>query len=243
MTGGKTMQQIVICDDNPEVLLSVKKMVDELWKTPHQTTGLFSWEALERYLTVEAPGRADILLLDIMLGDQNGIDLSRRLLERWPRMRVIFMTGYIELCEEIFQGRPTAFLVKPVKPEKLLFALDKAERELEENDAEYLTVLDRTQNPVRISLRRMEYAESKSRVVRIRTDGQMVECGLRMGELELQLPEQFIRCHQSYLVNLEYVRRLEQGKLLLLDGERIPVSRTRIKEIRERLVELARGCL
>lgn len=240
---GENMQQIVICDDNPEVLLSMTRMVDTLWTAEHRTTGLFSWEALERYLTVDAPGQVDILLLDIELDGRNGIELSRQLLKRWPRIKVIYVTGHIEYCEEIFLGSPTAFLIKPVKPEKLLFALEKATRELEESTAESVTLLDRTRGSVRIPLRQLEYAESKGRMVYIQAGDQRVECPLRLDELQLQLPSQFVRCHQSYLVNLAFVQKLEKGKLYLLNGAAIPVSRTRMKEIRERLLEFARESL
>ena len=237
------MQRIVICDDSPGVLVSLTRMVDELWTVPHETVGLFSWEALERYLLVEAPGQVDILMMDIKLGQQNGIDLSQKLLLRWPRIKVIFITGYIEYCEEIFQTSPTAFLVKPIKPEKLLFALEKANRELEEEAGQYLIILDRMRSSVRIPIQQIAYAESEGRLARIRAEERTVECYLRLDELEQQLTRQFIRCHQSYLVNLEYVELQEKSKLLLRSGERIPISRARSKETRERLMEFARKSL
>ncbi|MGM9538168.1 MAG: LytR/AlgR family response regulator transcription factor [Candidatus Onthomonas sp.] len=234
------MQQIVICDDNPEVLLSITRMVDGLWTKEHRTTGLFSWEALERYLTVEAPGQVDILLLDIELDGRNGIKLAQQLQERWPRIRVIYITGHIEYCEEIFQGSPTAFLIKPVKPDKLRFALEKATRELEEGEEQSVVLLDRTRGGVHIPLRQLEYAESTGRMVRIWAGDQTVECALRLDELQLQLPSQFVRCHQSYLVNLAFVQKMEKGKLQMQNGVAIPVSRTRMKETREHLVAFAR---
>lgn len=233
------MWRVVVCDDEPQVMFTISRMVDAHWKEKHQTVGLFSAEALGRYLLTEKPGEADILLMDIKLGDENGIQFSQQILDRWPRIRVIFMTGHIEYCEEIFRGRPTAFLVKPVKEDKLLFALDKAVQELTRNQEQYLAVRDRMRSSVRIPIPSIVYAESEGRLVRIQTEDQTVESYLRLSELEQQLSGQFVRCHQSYLVNLQYVQRLERGALYLADGKKIPISHSRLQETREQLARFA----
>lgn len=234
------MWRVVVCDDEPQVMFTISKMVDDHWKEEHQTVGLFSAEALGRYLLTEKPGEADILLIDVKLGDEDGIQFSRQILDRWPRIRVIFITGYIEYCEEIFQGRPTAFLVKPVKEEKLLFALDKAVQELTEDNTQLLTVLDRARGSVQVPIQSILFAKSEGRLVRILTEHQTTESYLRLSELEQRLPQQFVRCHQSYLVNLRYVQRMESGALYLSDGRKIPISRARTGETKERLMEFAR---
>lgn len=233
------MWKVVICDDEPEIVLSVIRMVDQVWTRPHTTQGLFSAEALEQYLTVEAPGETDILLMDIELGEENGIQRTRQILDRWPRIKVIFLTGHIEYCEEIFQTRPSGFLVKPLKPERLRFALDKAAGELEQGGDRYLVVADRDRHTVRIPLEQIRYLKSEGRLVQVQTEERLVESYRRLGELEPELPEQFIRCHQSYLVNLAYVSRLGTDGLHLVSGEKLPVSRSRAKETRERLMRFA----
>lgn len=233
------MLRIVICDDEPGIVLSLVEMIDRYWTVPHRTQGLFSAQALERYLTVDAPGQTDLLLLDVELGAADGIQLSRGVLERWPRMKVIFITGYAEYCQEIFQGKPSGFLLKPVKPEKLCAALDQAAKVLEEDRRQQLAVLDRERHSCQIPLEEIRYLESSGRLVRIVTGDRVVETYHRLGELEHQLSSGFVRCHQSYLVNLAWVQRLEGARLLLEGGETVPVSRSRAKETRQSLLRFA----
>lgn len=237
------MQRIVICDDEPGIVLSLIDMIDRYWTVDHQTQGLFSAKALERYLTVDAPGQTDLLLLDVALGEADGIQLSREVLDSWPRMQVIFITGHAEYCQEIFQGRPSGFLLKPVKPEKLCAALDQAVKARQEDSLRQLAVLDRERRSLRLPLGEIRYLESHGRLVRIYAGEQVVETYHRLGELEHQLNGAFVRCHQSYLVNLAYVQRMEGSQLRLVGGGELPVSRSRAKETRQRLIQFAGGRL
>lgn len=231
------MLRIVICDDRPVIAAEVEQMVRKHWPEA-QTLCLFSREALERHLGQDAPGRADILLLDIELGDGDGIALSRWVLERWPRMQVIFFTGHAEYCEDIFSSRPTAFLLKPVKAPKLWAALDRA-AELLRQQARQLSILDRTGLEVNLPVEEIRYLTNQGRLVRICWTGGVVECRRRLDDLARELPGQFERCHQSYLVNLAQVERMEGSALWMNGVERVPVSRARLQSTREALMRLA----
>lgn len=55
-------------------------------------------------------------------------------------------------------------------------------------------------------------------------------------------PEEFVRIHQSYLVNLKFVRCVMENQLLLSNSERLPIARSKLKETRDR-VTLYKGAL
>lgn len=233
------MQRIIICDDDRQVCASLAAMIDQIYERPHRVRQVYSWDALRDEVLVITPGEADIVFMDIQLGADNGILVSRQLRERYPRIRFIYITGYIQFSEAIFHGFPTAFLVKPIKPASLLYALEKATAELEAIEDTVLSLKVRGGQLCSIPLRQIRYIESAGRLVLIHTDEGPLECYRRLGELEAQLSGSFVRCHQSFLVNLSHVRQIQELRLLLFTGETIPISRVRLKATKERLMRYA----
>ena len=88
------------------------------------------------------------------------------------------------------------------------------------------------------------YIEGEGKIQNLYIMNQKEPAQLRrsMQELEEVLtPQGFLRIHKGYLVNYKYIRRLEDTEAVLTNGERIPLSRRRVQEIRKRYLELMRG--
>ncbi|MCD7801381.1 MAG: LytTR family DNA-binding domain-containing protein [Clostridiales bacterium] len=233
------MQRIIICDDDRQVCASLATMIDQVYDCPHRVRQVYSWDALRDEVLIISPGEADIVFLDIQLGADNGILVSRQLRERYPHIRFIYITGYIQFSEAIFHGFPTAFLVKPIKPASLLYALEKATAELDAMEDAVLPLKVRGGELRSIPLRQIRYIESTGRLALIHTDSGPVECYRRLGELEEQLADGFVRCHQSFLVNLGHVKQIQELRLLLYTGEAVPISRVRLRATKEKLMRYA----
>ena len=82
------------------------------------------------------------------------------------------------------------------------------------------------------------YIESERRRLHIKTESDEITVYGQMGELKEQLPEYFIRCHQSYLVNADYIRGITPRHLELQNQKRIPISRNRMAHVKARFKEL-----
>ena len=61
---------------------------------------------------IQNMGNTSIILMDILLEQENGISLARRIQDQYPDTQVIFFTGYLEQAENIFGANPAAFLVR-----------------------------------------------------------------------------------------------------------------------------------
>ena len=86
----------------------------------------------------------------------------------------------------------------------------------------------------RIFLRNITFIESDNRDIRIHLeDGQEKISYQKLSQVESQLTQpNFVRCHQSYLVNLYFVDELAHNQFIIKDQE-IPISRKYQKEARE----------
>ena len=112
------MFQIVVCDDEQEELNSVANMLYSIFeeKGIHCDLHVFH-SATELLKTIIS---ADIAILDISMSEINGIDLGRKLKIRFPKIKLIYLTNYVQYCiQAINETHPFSYLCKPLEKEVL----------------------------------------------------------------------------------------------------------------------------
>lgn len=65
---------------------------------------------------------------------------------------------------------------------------------------------------------------------------------LKLGELEKMMPDDFVRIHQSFLVNLNCIKQFSKNLITLQDGTELPVSRARYKNAKEKFMNYLHTC-
>ncbi len=227
--------RIAICDDDHAILSALKRMAET---HPDVETMLFS--SAEGLLTACVQERFDLFFLDIMLGSANGIAVAEMVCSRQPEARVVFITAHIlDFAEKIFAGvRPYGYIGKPLDSTKVDYYIRRAARE----DA-------RAERSLTVSRRGVEYSlpmsgirciESRGRQAFIRCGDETVDVYERLDALEQQLDERFVRCHQSFIVNLDYVNAMEGDSFTVADIDKsmsIRISRNRLRDARHRYFE------
>lgn len=151
------------------------------------------------------------------------------------KLKIIYMTAYSQYSEEIFQTTPTYLLLKPLKKDKFKEALIKAIKEDKtEESVKTFSVKGKIFN---IKINNIKYIESDKRVAIIHEKDIVRKIYAKLNELEELLPKQFIRCHQSYIINLDKVRELNSHEFVLNTGERIPISQLKYKETKNLFIQ------
>lgn len=84
----------------------------------------------------------------------------------------------------------------------------------------------------------IDYIESVRRKVFIHSDDGVYQMYSTMRDIIAKLPESFLRCHNSYLVNSERIVTVRSTEIVLTSGSKIPMSKRYAKEARERLATL-----
>lgn len=190
--------------------------------------------------------RADLLVLDIELGQELGFDLARRLQQSCPRLLIIFLTGHASYAIDGYGFHPVDFLTKPIRPSRLDEAIAEVRRRLgsraeREEDAQImLRLLGGYQI---VDVKQILYIERRSRRIYMVTEsGETRIANYTLRELEEMLePHGFFLCYQSLLVSLRRVTEVrEMGRGLFeltLRGcnTPLPVSRNRYEELLARL--------
>ena len=108
---------ILLVEDDPTVRALEKRVLERAgYQILEAVNGRRALELVEQH-----QGSIDVVLSDVVMPELGGVELERRLRERFPNLRVILTSGYseAELRGEVRRAG-AAFLVKPFTPQSLL---------------------------------------------------------------------------------------------------------------------------
>ncbi len=235
MLGGITVLFIAICDNNPAVIVELTRMLksgflkEELRIVGCETKG----ELLEAMAGGQSP---DIVFMDILFGEEDGIQVSKELFPRGSRTQVIFVTAYAANSAEVCDTNHVMLLQKPIRQETLVRAVSKALgrlSQLQEGDTHIF--FKKRSHVERIPIRSIRYLESLGRKVVVHCTEQSYEHYTSLATVMKSLPPCFVQCHKSFCVNMEVIQQVKPTELLLDDGTIIRISHARKKETMEAL--------
>ena len=224
------MYNVAICDDTEEERLQAAEYAGRF----------FEREGIEVHIDTYAAGREllesgrkyDLYLLDVLMPGMSGIDAAQALAEDKDHPVVVFITSSLESAVEGYRVEAAGFILKPVEEESFWSTMERVVRRRLGVKKSVLSLVHNRVN-VELPLERLAWFENRLHRVFVKlTDGEVLSVNQKLSELQLVLEphSQFLRCHQSYLVNLDYVDKLEDSCFYMRDGHMIPISRNFYKQ-------------
>lgn len=224
------MYNVAVCDDTEEERLQAAEYAGRF----------FEREGIEVHIDTYAAGREllesgrkyDLYLLDVLMPGMSGIDAAQALAEDKDHPVVVFITSSLESAVEGYRVEAAGFILKPVEEESFWSTMERVVRRRLGVKKAVLSVVHNRVN-VELPLERLAWFENRLHRVFVKlTDGEVLSVNQKLSELQLVLEphSQFLRCHQSYLVNLDYVDKLEDSCFYMRDGQMIPISRNFYKQ-------------
>ncbi|MGD9560237.1 MAG: LytR/AlgR family response regulator transcription factor [Oscillospiraceae bacterium] len=217
--------RIAICEDRAEDRDRLVRLLNG-WMAARQLSAEVRWfESGEHLLAQWEPGQYQILFMDIYLPGRTGIKTVQKLREKDAGCAVILTTLSAEHGLDGFAVGAVHYLLKPVQAEALSEALERCQNVLQAH-ARYLEVSE-NRVPVRILLRDISHIEVMGNNCIIYTPARPVKVYATLEGLAQQLDETvFLRCHRSFVVNLQKVERLKNNEFVLQAGQGVvPVGR------------------
>lgn len=236
--------RVAVCDDDQAALGIIASSLKDVFAAHgvDAATSLFS-SAVE-LAAVMPTRRYDLLLLDIDMPELDGIEFARQLREQRDKVDIMYISNREDRVFDSLRVQPVGFIRKSnflVDMSEVVGAYLTARRErhrqsvvvLRDHDAVY---------PVQVD--KIVYVEGQRKRQVVHVDGQEKTITLTrtMGELEEELAgEGFIRIHKGYLVNYRFISVIDGGDVVLTNDERLPISRRKERETKERLLELVQS--
>lgn len=229
------MIKIGICEDEKEIQDLIETYLHSILKSVNIDYEIKKYNLGEELLESNLK-EIDILLLDIQMGQINGMDTARKIREVDNKMEIIFITSLIDYVQEGYEVRAYRYLLKPIEEEELKKHVLTCIKEIE-NKNSYILIKNKS-NKYKICLEEIKYIEVQKKNMIIHTINKDFDVIYSLEKIEKDLKlDKFVRCHKSFLVNLSYVENIKLNTAILESGEEVPVSRYRYKEVKERFLK------
>ena len=234
------MITVAICDDNRTHLTKAERMVKDILNRQSLPFSTKTYNSSEDLLN-ELKSRtfsADIVVMDIELDENNGIDLAKEINMKSPDTKIIFLSSHTDYISQSYEVNHVWYVTKDKVSQYLEPALTKAMESLNDNNNCQKSIIVRHQGTsVLIPLNTICYITRVGRKAMVKCmEGEYYDSRKPADLISDNLKSSFIRCHQGYWINIDKIAELDHNEFVLKTGERIPISRTYKDESRKQFL-------
>ena len=180
----------------------------------------------------------DLVFLDIEMPVMDGIAVARRLRELNKEVPIVFLTSHIEFALVGYEVNALRYLTKPISMPKLQEVLSHVSLQMQ---AQRVLWVKTDLNEEKVHIKDILFMEAQNQNIMIYTPKASYCVRYNLSDYETQLQEDgFFRIHRGYLVGLRHVKSVGKREVTMTDGNVLPVSRTREKELKDALFQYIR---
>ncbi len=225
---------IAICDDS---LLDQEILSDCLYD-------YFEEKNIDYFITKYSGGKDliydvqdgksfDLIFLDIYMQDELGITIARKLREENNYIgKIVFLTSTLNYAVESYDVEAVGYLLKPLIPKKLNTVMNK----ITKNYSKELYRIQHRRKIVSVKYDDILYVESSNSKCILHSINENYHIYKRLIDIESELNDKrFLRCHQSYLVNMDYIKNADK-QFELTNGDVVYIRQRNLKSIKQEFI-------
>lgn len=172
----------------------------------------------------------DIVFLDIYMEDTMGNEIAHQLRAMGYQGEIVFLTASPDFAIESYDVDASGYLLKPLDYEKLKMVMDRITRNIAPSTYQ---IRQRT-TVTKVVYHEILYIESSNSKCILHTEsGGAYTIYKTLNTIEKELGDRrFLRCHQSFLVNMDHIKQIEK-QFLLSNGDVVPIRQRGVKLVRQ----------
>lgn len=239
--GNRKMYEIIICDDNEGFIKYMERMLLE-GGLALETVNFYEYKSGER-LVEKLPEHAkvDLLILDMQMEGLDGNQTAKRFRKQFPLSLLVFCSGVCQPTVTSFEVLPFRYLLKEYTDKRMLEEIKNVIEELKNRAEEIYVVGHYYKDTIRLKPEEITYISIAKHGSQIHTNSKIMKyeledkimCKQKVDELYDKLKAYgFAYAHNSYIVNLRYVKRISATELELQDNVILSISRSKEKNFR-----------
>lgn len=219
------MFRIGVCDDEAYFRQDLKKRLEDYFKDKKFKPEILFFERGQALLKSAQKRPFDLVFLDIEMPDMDGLTVGQKLRGIKANIFIIFVTSHHEYVAQAFRLSAFQYIEKPLNDAFFRQEMDRAVTAFVLRKQDY--VLEYKGVKTKIPISQMVYLESSGWKVLVHTKDKDYKIVGKLSEEEARLHGYyFIRIHQSYLVNMKYIKQFRSEEVILWHKDQaLPVSR------------------
>ena len=216
---------IAVVDDELSDIARLKNFILN-WSvmSEHTLNAIRAYTSGEEILRDYFPGMFNIVFMDIIMNEINGIETAKKLREHDTGLIIVFMTTSREYAFDAFPVHPFDYVLKPCGKKDVERVLDDAMRRISSEDPK-ITIRS-AQSEYTVSMQKIISVVSNGHHVEVNmTDGRSILSGMTFKEAEKIFSEysRFILCNRGIIVNMSHISSEDNGVFIMKNGMRYPI--------------------
>lgn len=228
---------IVICDDERYFVDLLELKLKKYTAGKDIDLNLQTCYSAQSLLSLELLG-CDAVFLDIDMPGTNGMEAAQALRKRYPKLILVFVTGWIQYAPAGYRVNAFRYLLKERLDDELDRCMDELVEKLRE-EAEVVSIHGRDRT-LEVPIQNILYFEGTPRrytLLHLYDTDECIECTGKLSDYdELLSAKGFLRLQKSYLANMEHIIKMKNYTAFLRNGQELKVSERQYAQIRKRFL-------
>ena len=223
--------RVAVCEDNEIHRDIMEHMLNRYSSERSIPFELVPYKYGKNFLyDMEEGGYYDVVFLDIYMEDVMGNEIAHKLRAMGYQGEIVFLTASPEFAIESYDVDASGYLLKPLDYGKFRMVMDRITRNI---DPSTYQIRQRT-TVTKIVYHEILYIESCNSKCILHTDsGRTYTVYKTLSSVEKELEDRrFLRCHQSFLVNMDHIKQIG-AQFLLSNGDIVPIRQRGVKSVRQ----------
>lgn len=218
--------KIAVCDD----VAIERDMLCELLHQYDEKQIIYNFSCGEEL--IRSPLTFDLVFLDIYMNGMTGMETAKLLKEKNQKTSIVFLTSSKDYAVESYEINAFDYIVKPLKSSRLKAVWERFQIHYISRPKYY--ILNASGITEKLPYEKIEFLESDCHYVTIHTvDAEVFRILGKLDDIEKELDDaRFLRCHKSYLINLDYTVAMDED-FLMTSGEYVSYRKRDKKQLQK----------
>lgn len=236
------MIRAAICDDEIIMLEHLYAQISKEFRQQYSDVHIDKFTTGKGFLNAHEAEPYDVVFLDIDMPEISGFDVAEKISVN-ERTLIIFVTTHDELVFSSLKFQPFRFIRKAFLDNEIEETVKAINNKMLKRRSDQRIKFQTREKEIFFFTSNIEYIEVFDHWLRVvLNEGNTIECYGSLSEFEEHLvPAGFVRPYKSYLVNFKYVHSIEKTQITLDNGTKLPLSRYKANEVRDKFKEYLRS--
>ena len=202
------MLNFVICEDNLNILNKLSNLMENIFvKYNYDAKVTLATDNPDNLIDYVCANNIDVVILDINLkAKKTGLELAQEIRENNKSTYIIFITGHLEYAMIAYKFKTFDYISKPITQERLEETITRLYDDIYSKPKKYLKIDNK--NTI-IDENEINYIKRDGMKLVFCTDSRDYEIYSSFNKVKDKLYENFVRCHKSYIANINKISNLE----------------------------------